>query len=79
MHGTIQHNSEDGLGGTCIVDDLPCKEQVLVLVGEALAWFGVLGPLKQEDESVNGVQSLNEHLIVEAIDLLHLNVRNAYL
>ena len=39
----------------------------------------VLGPLKQEDESVDGVQSLNEHLIVEAIDLLHLNVRNAYL
>lgn len=59
-----------------IVDNLLGIEQVLVVVGEGWSWLGVLGPLEQENQPVDGFELLDVVLIVERVYLLDLDVGN---
>ena len=77
LNGAVQHDCQYGLSCTGVVYDLPSEEQVFVFVCEAGSGLRILGPLEQKDEAVDRVQSLQQGLVIETVDLLNLNVRDA--
>ena len=41
------------MGGTGIIDDLVCEEELRIIVCQRLGLIGLWDPLKEKDEAVN--------------------------
>jgi hypothetical protein len=79
-YGCVEEHREYGLCGAGIVDDLPCKEQILVVVGEVILLLDLCVPLEEEDESIDvGFYLGYEVIVFETVDFLDLDSRGAYL
>ena len=79
VDGGIKQNRQNSLSGTCVVDNLPGKEQILIVVLKMVFLFDIFGPLEQKDESVDmGLNSVDEVVLVERVDLFYLNRGGSY-
>ena len=62
------------MGSAGIVNDLPGKEEVLIVVLQMLLLLDVLGPLEEENEAVDvRLYSIDEVVVLEGVDFLDLN------
>lgn len=62
------------MGSAGIVNDLPGKEEVLIVVLQMLLLLDVLGPLEEENEAVYvRLYSIDEVVVLEGVDFLDLN------
>lgn len=62
------------MGSAGIVNDLPGKEEVLIVVLKMLLLLDVLGPLEEENEAVDvRLYSIDEVVVLEGVDFLDLN------
>ena len=51
--GSVEEDGEDGLGGAGVVDNLSGEEEVLIVLGKGVLLLNALGPLEEEDETVD--------------------------
>ena len=71
--GSIEKYREYGLSSTSIINDLSCKEEILIIHGERFFRLLVLGPFEEEDEAVNLRFNFGDKLVIlHTIDFLHL-------
>ncbi len=70
----IEEYRNDGLGGTCVVDYLSGKEQVIIVDCEVFPGLKAFLPLEQEDKPINiWLNLVNQLIIFHAVNFLNLD------
>ena len=76
----IEEYRNNGLGGTCVVDYLSGKEQVIIVDCEVLPGLKAFLPLEQEDKPINiWLDLVNQLIVFHAVNFLNLDWRSANL
>lgn len=79
LYGCVQQHWKNGLGGTGVVDDLSCEEEILIVVLKVIFFFDVFGPFEEKDEPVYiGLNSVDNFVVLEGVNLLDLNARGSH-
>lgn len=79
-NGGIKEDWEDSLCSAGIVDYLPCKEEVLIVIEQSIPLLNALSPLEEKDKSVDiWTYSSHQVIIFKTIHFLYLNSRSSNL
>ena len=80
LYGGVEQNGEDGLGGTGVVDDLACEEEILVVDCKWLLFLYIFSPFKEKDVSVDFDLLFGKAIVpLETVDLLYLDSLSPHL
>lgn len=74
LDGGIEQDWKYGLCGAGIVHDLPREEEFLVIIQQGVSLLDALGPLEEEDESVDiGFDPREQVIVFETVDFFDLD------